>query len=179
MLSVARRERESPSSSNTYAWIGLARACVWPLFLLIVYVNFRQPINDSVRLLPQVIGSTSKVTIGSLALEINRTAEATGDPKLVAAIGRLSPEAVKELLSIGSLTGSWIVFNSRPNWERNRKPLVDLRDKELLVIKKMPPDKSGNDMLAQLTPLGVNAYNVILEAITTQLREPSTSRPAP
>lgn len=69
-----------------------------PLVLLFLFFEFRSPLSDIARLLPQKIDQAYKVSAGGLSIEIERSAKASGNPELAKLIDGLSRNALEILL---------------------------------------------------------------------------------
>lgn len=163
-----REEEAEPKSKHLQYFEGVVSLVIafrWPVLILLFYLLFRGPISESVGLLPQVISQSSKITIGSLALEINQTAQATGNPRLIRAIGGLSPAAIKMLLRIGEGDFEWRYVPSSDE-ERTAQ---ELAGRGLLRYQVVPIGNKQEGRSLKLTPLGSEAYRVVLDAIASQL----------
>lgn len=105
---LAQRPKERapiPSSSRGLdlyrVSVDLVSAVAWPMLVAVLLVAYRQPLREITSALPQKFLAASKVSVGSLSIEIEEKARATGNPVLIQSLHGLSPEAVKYLLEIG------------------------------------------------------------------------------
>jgi len=81
--------------------VELVRTLVWPAILIGAFIAFRQPIQTIAEELPLKFSAATKVSVGSLVLEIQQQAKATGNPQIAMLLGKLAPEAIKLLLETG------------------------------------------------------------------------------
>lgn len=161
----------SPGIRVFEATVTLVRALAWPILLILVYLNFRGPIDQSVELIPQMLAQSSKVTIGSLAFEISRSVQATGNAQLINAVGGVSPDALKLLLSVGPSTVR-TTFAPPYYTEKNLAAHKELERRGLLTLTM----KEGSADY-KLTPLGMKVYDVVLDAIISQVGPVLPKRP--
>ena len=75
-----------------------AKALVWPVFITVMIIVYRKPVRAVLQNLIDKFSQASKVTIGSLSLEIQQRVRQAGNPQLARAVGELSPGAIAELL---------------------------------------------------------------------------------
>lgn len=76
------------------------KAAAWPLIAIAVFLEFRQPIREAVAVIPKKMSESQKLTVGSLSIEIEKRANAVGDPELATLIDGLSPQAIELMLRL-------------------------------------------------------------------------------
>ena len=78
--------------------IELLRIVAWPALVLALVIVYRVPIRSVMESLATKFAEASKVTIGTLSLEIQEKARQIGSSELARQVGTLSPSAIQELL---------------------------------------------------------------------------------
>jgi hypothetical protein len=101
----------------------LLRALAWPLLILLAFLVYRTEFNAVIRLIPEKIRSSSKITVGSLSLEIERTAREQGETELGAIIQNLSEPGIRKLLTLGSGSHSLAVRDDIDRQGRQKNAL--------------------------------------------------------
>lgn len=76
------------------------KAAAWPVLAIVIFFEFRQPIREAVAVIPKKMSESQKLTVGSLSIEIEKRANAVGDPELATLIDGLSPQAIELLLRL-------------------------------------------------------------------------------
>ncbi|MEO1469769.1 MAG: hypothetical protein AAFV86_11980 [Pseudomonadota bacterium] len=76
----------------------LLRTLVWPVFLVAVFIRFEEPIERSIRLVPNLLASAEKVSAVGIEIQLSRAARDRGESALAVEIGELSGAAVELLL---------------------------------------------------------------------------------
>lgn len=80
--------------------VDLLKALAWPALALYVLAVYREPIRRLVLIVPAKLEQTSKVSIGSLVVEMQTTLANIGDPELANELPHLSRSAYEQLLSM-------------------------------------------------------------------------------
>src|SRR5436190_13220571 len=86
----------------------LLKAILWPVLILFIFFTFKNDIINIVHLIPDKIQSSSKISVGGLSIEIEKSAINSGDPKLAGIIKNLSEQGIRKLLTLGK--GSFSVM---------------------------------------------------------------------
>lgn len=81
--------------------VDVLRILIWPALVVGAFVVFKQPVLSIANELPLKFSAATKVGVGSLVLEIQQQARASGNPQLASRIGKLSPEAIRHLMEMG------------------------------------------------------------------------------
>jgi len=80
----------------------LIKAIIWPLVILLFFIFYGTEIGKIIKLVPEKIESSSKISVGSLTLKIEKTAQSTGNGELAVIIKKLSEKGIRKLLTLGS-----------------------------------------------------------------------------
>ena len=78
-------------------WLNALRSWFWPVAVVWAFIEFRQPLHGVMAELPALVGSASKLSVGSVLVEVDRIARSRGQPEVATALRRLSPEAIRVL----------------------------------------------------------------------------------
>jgi len=70
----------------------------WPILTVILVLMYNRPLRKMLDSLSSKFSEASKVSIGSLSLEVQAKAREAGNPKLAREVGTLSPPAIEQLL---------------------------------------------------------------------------------
>lgn len=89
----------------------LIKALLWPVIIFIFFLSYRSEFNSIVKLIPKKLENSSKITIGSLSFEIEKTAKESGNGELAEIIKNLSERGIRKLLTLGSGRHSLMVRN--------------------------------------------------------------------
>jgi len=73
----------------------LLKAILWPLVVIIVFIFYHSEVSDMFK-------HSSKVSVGSFSMEIQREARNQGSAELSDVITELSASGIKRLLSMGN-----------------------------------------------------------------------------
>jgi hypothetical protein len=113
----------------------------WPIVVLAGLLLFRAPVRSLVTALGDRVNLATKFSAGSLSFEVQRTAEAIGNPELGSLVSGLSPGAVEKLLTLGNV--SWVLVGSHtdPNTftlpsDREMSALRELESKGLAHLTR-------------------------------------------
>lgn len=82
------------------------RVLAWPVFAAALLLTYRPPLGRMAATLARKFDAASKVSLGSLSLEVAARAREVGSPALADSIGELSEKAVTELLRLGGGGGT-------------------------------------------------------------------------
>ena len=115
----------------------------WPLVILILLLFLWHPIADTFAKLPDLVSSSTKITIGSFSMEMDRVAKIIGNESLGRLMGGLSTRSIELLIETGNAryhfvgtqmgpTGDMIVL---PN-ELDIEALKELENKNLLEFEQ-------------------------------------------
>jgi hypothetical protein len=100
------------NSKSTFENINeLLKAILWPLIVIIVLFTYHNDISDMFR-------SSSKVSLGSFSMEMQREAKNKGSAELSKIIQNLSVPGIKRLLSMGTF-GSYGLIGQRREYSGN------------------------------------------------------------
>lgn len=80
--------------------IELIKAVAWPLLVLYILIRYRVPLRRLILMIPQKLEHATKVSIGSLALEMQATLTNIGDVDLALEVPKLSREAYETILTL-------------------------------------------------------------------------------
>src|SRR5579859_7337159 len=58
----------------------LSRALAWPFIILLLFVVLYEPIIKTAYMVPDVLAESTKLSVGGLSLELERSAKAIGSP---------------------------------------------------------------------------------------------------
>jgi hypothetical protein len=117
----------------------LIKATAWPLIVIIIFIFYRKELGSIIKLIPNKIEKSSKITVGSLSFEIEKSAKIAGDEQLGIIIKNLSEKGIRKLLTLGSGRHSIMV--------RSEKLKNDIQEKafttpiDLDVLKEL--EKNG------------------------------------
>ena len=90
----------------------LIRATMWPLIVLIFFFAYNTEFNKIIKLIPDRLEQSSKISIGSLSFEIERTAKLTGNEELADIVKNLSEDGIRKLLTLGTGSHALIAHGS-------------------------------------------------------------------
>ena len=144
--------------------VSLIKAIAWPFIVLLLFVILHEPIIKLIKLLPDRVAQSTKISVGSLSFEIQQAATASGNPELADLIGGLSTSAIEELLSLGKSFHRYVGSNDEeqiyyiPN-ETIKRTLLELEKAGLLKFD-MPMDEFDRFLnglnLVRVNPNDVN-----------------------
>lgn len=97
---------ESSNKSRFENINDLLKASLWPLIVIIVLITYHSDISDMFK-------NSSKVSLGSFTMEMQREAKNKGSEELSQIISELSVPGIKRLLSMGTSGSFGIVGVSR------------------------------------------------------------------
>jgi hypothetical protein len=148
LVSVARPQHAPEASGHGFLDILKALAAfisgvAWPLVVVTSLLVFRQPVHSLVAALADRVHAATKFSAGAISFEIQRIAEANGNPELGSLVSGLSAAAVERLLTTGNashgIVGTWDTptanLYSLPK-EREMTTLRDLERKGLLKFSQ-------------------------------------------
>jgi hypothetical protein len=95
------KEKESAPPTDfkmTRLVIEAGKVFAWPLLIGCLVVVYHHPLRGVMESLALKFSEASKVSIGSLTVEVQAKARESGNPELAAQVGALSPSEVLELL---------------------------------------------------------------------------------
>jgi hypothetical protein len=78
--------------------VDLLKILAWPLLVLYFFFVVEAPLLEIFRQLPNKFSQATKVTVGSLSLEIQEKAIKSGNPALAERLGKLSAQAIEQLI---------------------------------------------------------------------------------
>jgi len=91
--------------------VDLIKVTIWPFMILVFLVFYGSEINQIIKIIPEKLESSSKISVGSLSLEIEKSARITGNFELADIIKNLSENGIRKLLTLGSGPHSLMVRN--------------------------------------------------------------------
>jgi hypothetical protein len=100
-------ETTPQKSSKMDQFISLAKAVSWPVVVLVLYFQLRVPITKLFEELPKALSQSSKLTIGSLSVDIQRSV-ALSDSHLAEKLKGLSEGDIQELLDLYPNGWGWV-----------------------------------------------------------------------
>lgn len=80
----------------------LIRSLIWPFIILLVFIIYGSEINQIIKLIPKKIETSSKISVGSISLEIEKSAKQIGNAELGEIIKNLSESGIRKLLTLGT-----------------------------------------------------------------------------
>jgi hypothetical protein len=110
----------------------LFKAILWPLIVLIIFFSYKAELNDIIRLIPKKLESSSKISVGSLSFEIEKTARKTGNEELGEIIKNLSEGSIRKLLTLGSGRHSVMIRNDVNEYNKEKSYTLP-RDFNILI----------------------------------------------
>jgi hypothetical protein len=141
----------------------VAKALAWPIVALVALVAVGGPVRTLLFRAGDVLGASSKVSVGSFSLEVQKAAAKAGDPELGELIRGLGSEAIKLLLNTGeSQVTSRGMFP--PEGIFPGSAVEDLHRAGLLEFEK----KNVGELQYWLTARGKKAFNLIVDAVSRQ-----------
>jgi hypothetical protein len=117
IVAAGKRGRVSSALGFLEAVAGIIKTLTWPLVILFLFFQFRDPLGQIAQLLPTKLEQASKVSAGGLTLEIEKTARAAGNPELSRLIGGLSRRALEILLRTSRTESSSLASTSQTEGE--------------------------------------------------------------
>ena len=109
-------KKEPDSHSAQLEWFKtiteLIKSLSWPIVALIVLLTFHGPLARVISLVPQKLEDATKVTIGTLSVEIQQKALMQGQTKVADGFSKLSPGAVARLLRYGKGTTHSVISHN-------------------------------------------------------------------
>lgn len=81
--------------------VDLLKAILWPIIVLFIFFSYKTELGEIIRLIPKKIETSSKISIGSISLEIDKKARSTGNEELGGIIKTLSEKGIRRLLTLG------------------------------------------------------------------------------
>jgi hypothetical protein len=129
-LKVPKIGTKRPSQGKPIAdWaLDAAKTLVWPILVTTVFVMFRDSIADAVRLLPEKLRESNKISVGSLSFEIQERAARQGNARAAVGLRNLSKSAITLLLRSEGITRHASTNDDKPDeitlW--NTEPLSEL-----------------------------------------------------
>jgi len=163
----------------------LIKTLIWPVILLLLLILYGKPIGKTINLLPGKLEQSSKVSVGSLSFEIEKTAISTGNRDLADMIKNLSETSLRKLLTIGY--GS-LIFTVSSEYDKNGKgekryltPQHIVEFQELEKNKLIAGEESIDNFLKYFKSLGAieetrysNDDGTTTYSSTTQSNHPYT-----
>jgi len=105
------------------------KTIIWPLIIVLVLILYGKQIGRLVKVIPDKVEQSSKMSFGSFSLEIDRAAKTIGNPELANIIKGLSEEAVKKLLELGTKRPSGIIsYSIDKNGNPQKFSLYDINE---------------------------------------------------
>lgn len=75
------------------------------------FFTYKSDLNKIIGLIPKQIEKSSKISVGSLSLEIDRTAKISGNVELAEIIKKLSEKGIRKLLTFSSISHAVLVHS--------------------------------------------------------------------
>lgn len=122
--------------------IALIKAAAWPVVVLVLYSQLHVPITKLFEELPKALSQSSKLSVGSLSIEIQRSLKLS-DPLLADKLKGLSESEIQELLDLYPLGWQWIGHsNDKTHYYFTRQERIDvwkkLNARGLVTFNKTP-----------------------------------------
>jgi hypothetical protein len=137
----------------------LLKAVLWPVIVLVVFLTYKEELNKIFQMIPEKLENSSKISVGSLSFEIEKTARRAGNAELGGIIHNLSEDGIRQLLTLGSGRHSIVVrhdpdqfnnFQKNYSLPVNMKVLIELEESSLL--KADEPLEAFNKFFMTLNP---------------------------
>lgn len=150
-------EEDHPSGAA-----GLAKALAWPVVALFAFASVCTPVKTLLERAGDVLAASSKVSVGTFSVEVQKAATSAGDPELGRLIRGLSSSAIRALLGVGESAYESSASNEHAG-------LDELERAGLLRYD----EKSDKSLKYRLTSRGSKAFVLIVDTVTRQAgREP-------
>jgi hypothetical protein len=136
------------------------KALVWPILLLSLVLVYREPISAVARLLPQKVRDSSRISVGSLSLEIAELAAKRGDNRAGVLLRDLSKESIEILLRSDRPTRIASTIANDPDYVGvwNLQAIWDLADAGLVQVYRARSETKNMNLskatLAELLTIG-------------------------
>jgi hypothetical protein len=91
--------------------VDLIKVTIWPFMILVFLIFYGSEISQIIKIIPKKLENSSKISVGSLSLEIEKSARITGNFELAEIIKNLSENGIRKLLTLGSGPHSLMVRN--------------------------------------------------------------------
>jgi hypothetical protein len=122
------------------------KTIIWPLIIVIFFLYYNKDISKIIHTVPKKIEASSKLTVGSISLEIDKSAKLSGNEELGKIIKNLSKEGIRKLLWLSF--GKFQMFSEREietkakskkgfNFPTDIKILKELEDNGLISTEGM------------------------------------------
>jgi hypothetical protein len=95
------------SASKMDQFIALLKVCLWPLVVLVIYFQLHGSITKVFEELPNLVSHSSKVTFGSVSLEIQNSISNSGDPTLADKLKGISEQEFEALMDLKGASSYW------------------------------------------------------------------------
>ncbi len=89
---------ENTPKSRFELLVELIKAIIWPLFATVILFLFWEPIRTISTQLPSLIGRSETITIAGVSLKVSKRLTQQASPKLAAALAKLSPQGLRQLV---------------------------------------------------------------------------------
>ncbi len=89
----------------------LLKAALWPIIAVIVFFSYKDDIGKVIGIIPKKFEDSSKITMGSITLEIEKTARSSGNAELGKIIKNLSERGISKLLTLGQ-SSHMVMYNT-------------------------------------------------------------------
>ncbi len=127
----------------------LIKAILWPLIVLIILISYHREFTSIIQLIPKKLDQSSKISVGSLSFEIEKSAKSAGNAELADIIKNLSEKGIRKLLTLGSGNHSMMIHpgnSTDPNYPKQFSLPVDIDilkelEKSGLLLADEPIDK--------------------------------------
>jgi hypothetical protein len=115
--------------------VELVRGIAWPLLVLGILWTYRDTIRTIAIEVPKKFSAATKVAVGSLTLEIQEQARVFGSSDLATRLGKLSPEAVTELIKTGR-SRMTLIGESKSSQDGRKSYFID-KDARIRAIQEL------------------------------------------
>lgn len=106
---------------------------LWPVLILIFFVIYRKQISYVAQLLLNKLELSSKISVGSLSFEIEKTAKQYGNFGLGKIIKNLTEPSIRKLLTLGSGRHSMIVRGTKFTEGKSESSFIIPNDYEIFL----------------------------------------------
>lgn len=111
---------ENPKSTFENV-VNLLSVSLWPLIVIIVFFMYHSEVGKIIKLIPEKLENSSKISVGSLSFEIQKTAAIAGNEELGKIIKNLSEKGIRRLLTLGTGRAA-IILRSQVDVNGTREP---------------------------------------------------------
>ena len=150
---------ENTAKSTFELSVQLVGALAWPLLITALFLYFRRPLTDAMKLVPQKLAVASRFAVGTFSVEVANHALAAGRPELAQGLAGLSAPAIRRLLQFDRTSHYFGLV--RENWGKDNTKLgYSLPSREELSVLQ---ELEASGFITVTDPL--NAYLSFVDSL--------------